>query len=340
MYKIAFIEGDGIGPEIMDSVKMVLAELKVPLEWISLEIGQKAFEKFGNLLPDTTLDRITKVDATLKGPLETQIAAGHKSLNVSLRQALGLYANIRPVISYKGHGLFSAVDLVIFRENTEDLYAGVEYKRSEDEVHALKIITRKASTDIAKAGFDYARAHGRKRVTAVHKANIMKLSDGLFLDAVRAVAKDYAEITYDEVIVDNMCMQMVMSPEQFDVIITENLYGDILSDLAAGLVGGLGLVPSANLSMTTGIFEAVHGTAPNIAGKGLANPIALLLSSAMMLDYLGEKEAATKLRHAIESVLTACDPTVLTQDLKGNGTTRTLTTAICSALKGSGGAHD
>lgn len=338
MYKIAFIEGDGIGPEIMSAVKIVLSELCVPIEWTPLEIGQKALEKHGSLLPTTTLELIQASDATLKGPLETQIAAGHKSLNVSLRQALSLYANIRPVISYKGHGLFSAVDLVIFRENTEDLYAGVEYKRSEDEVHALKIITRKASTDIAVAGFEYAKVHGRKRVTAVHKANIMKLSDGLFLEAVRAVAKDYPEIAYDEVIVDNMCMQMVMSPEQFDVIITENLYGDILSDLAAGLVGGLGLVPSANLSMSTGIFEAVHGTAPNIAGKGLANPIALLLSSAMMLDYLGEKEAARNLRQAIETVLTACDPRVLTPDLKGNGTTQTLTAAICSALKG--GSHE
>lgn len=340
MYKIAFIEGDGIGPEIMTAVQVVLSELGVPIEWSPLEIGQKALEKYGSLLPTTTLEKIQAADATLKSPLETQIAAGHKSLNVSLRQALGLYANIRPVISYAGHGLFSAVNLVIFRENTEDLYAGVEYRRSEDEVHALKIITRKASTDIAVAGFEYARAHGRKRVTAVHKANIMKLSDGLFLEAVRAVAKAYPEITYDEVIVDNMCMQMVMSPEQFDVIITENLYGDILSDLAAGLVGGLGLVPSANLSMTTGIFEAVHGTAPNIAGKGLANPIALLLSSAMMLDYLGEKDAAKNLRLAIETVLTACDPLVLTADLKGKGTTMTLTTAICSALKGLGGAHD
>ena len=247
---------------------------------------------------------------------------------MSLRQKYDLFANIRPIRSLDARA--PAIDFIIFRENTEDLYAGREIKISDDEVHAIKVITRGASTRIAKAGFDYARANGRKTVTAVHKANIMKLADGLFLEAFRAVAASYPEIATNEVIVDNMCMQLVMRPDAYDVIVTENLYGDILSDLGAGLIGGLGLVPSANIGTTCAIFEAVHGSAPDIAGKGMANPIALTLSAALMLDHLGEQDAAKAIRESVEAVMR--DKSVLTPDLGGKGNTDSLTRALIAGL--------
>jgi isocitrate dehydrogenase (NAD+) len=332
MYKIALIPGDGIGPEITHAVQTILKELPLNIEWLPVEIGAHALKSHGELIPPSSLERIKTADATLKGPLETAIGKGHKSLNVTLRQALNLYANQRPVNSYKGYGINKDVHLVIFRENTEDLYAGIEERIDADTVHAIKRITRGASTAIAKAAFDYAKAHHLNKVTAVHKANIMKLSDGLFLEAVQEVASHYPDILYEEVIVDNMCMQLVMAPEQFQVIVTQNLYGDILSDLAAGLVGGLGLVPSGNIGTNTAVFEAVHGTAPLIAGKGIANPIALLMSSAMMLSYLGELKHAQALKDAITLVLEDENKADLTPDLGGSGSTASLVQAICRQL--------
>lgn len=330
MYNIVLIPGDGIGPEVSRATQKILDATGVKINWIVEEAGAHIYEKTGTLVPDTVYAAIDTHRVALKGPITTPVGTGFKSINVSLRQKYDLYANVRPVMSYPGLGRGQAVNLVIFRENTEDLYAGREVKVSEDEVHGIKVITRHASTRIVKAAFEYARAQGRKTVSAVHKANIMKLADGLFLEAARAVASEYPEIAYQEVIVDNMCMQLVMYPEKYDVIVTENLYGDILSDLAAGLIGGLGLVPGANIGSDCAIFEAVHGSAPDIAGQGKANPIALTLSGAMMLDHLGEAEAARRIRDAITAVLAAGTDT--TPDLGGSGTTATLTEAIIKAL--------
>lgn len=330
MYNIVLIPGDGIGPEVSRATQKILDATGVSINWIVEEAGAHVYEQTGTLVPDSVYSAIEAHRVALKGPITTPVGTGFKSINVSLRQKYDLYANVRPVVSYPGLGRGQQVDLVIFRENTEDLYAGREVRISEDEVHGIKVITRSACTRIVRTAFDYARAQGRKTVAAVHKANIMKLADGLFLEAARAVAADYPEIAYKEIIVDNMCMQLVMYPEKYDVLVTENLYGDILSDLAAGLVGGLGLVPGANIGTDCAIFEAVHGSAPDIAGQGKANPIALTLSGAMMLDYLGEKEAAQRIRQAITTVLAA--GTATTPDLGGTGTTATLTEAIIKAL--------
>lgn len=333
MYRLGLIEGDGIGKEVSAAAAAVLEATGLSIEWVRGSAGEETLSATGELIPEATLALIKDTQATLKGPVGTPIAKGFRSVNVTLRQTFDLYANVRPVRSYPGLGRYEGVDLVIFRENTEDLYAGREVKVSDDEVHGIKVITRAASTAIAQAAFDYAVANGRRKVTAVHKANIMKLADGLFLEAVRAVAAKYPHMPYEEVIVDNMCMQLVMKPEQFDVIVTENLYGDILSDLSAGLVGGLGLVPGANIGLEAGVFEAVHGSAPDIAGKGLANPIAMVLSGAMMLDYLGENAAAKRVRAAVAAVLAERDLNVLTPDLGGKGTTKTLTEAIIGGVR-------
>lgn len=330
MYNIVLIPGDGIGPEVSEATRKILDATGVSINWIVAEAGQHIYEKTGTLVPDSVYEAIDRHRVALKGPITTPVGTGFKSINVSLRQKYDLYSNVRPVASYSGLGRGHQVDLVIFRENTEDLYAGREVRISDDEVHGIKVITRRASTRIVRAAFEYAKAQGRKSVAAVHKANIMKMADGLFLEAARAVAADYPDIAYQEVIVDNMCMQLVMYADKYDVIVTENLYGDILSDLAAGLVGGLGLVPGANIGADCAIFEAVHGSAPDIAGLGKANPIALTLSGAMMLDYLGEKEAAQRIRCAITTVLAA--GTATTPDLGGTGTTATLTEAIIKAL--------
>lgn len=332
MYRLGLIDGDGIGKEVSEAAAEVLNATGVPIEWVRGSAGEAVLLLTGELIPKSVLELIKTCQATLKGPITTPIGKGFRSVNVTLRQTFNLSSNIRPVRSYANLSRYQDIDLVIFRENTEDLYAGREVRISEDEVHGIKVITRGASTSIAKAAFSYAVANGRKKVTAVHKANIMKLSDGLFLEAVQAVANEYPGIQYEEIIVDNMCMQLVMKPQQFDVIVTENLYGDILSDLAAGLVGGLGLVPGANVGVDVGIFEAVHGSAPDIAGKGVANPIAMVLSGAMMLDYLGEKKAGDRVRQAVESVLIHGLKEVLTPDLGGVGTTETLTTAIIGGL--------
>jgi isocitrate dehydrogenase (NAD+) len=328
MHKVVLIPGDGIGPEVSTAARAIVDATGVSVEWVVEEAGAHMLSRSGSLVPDSVFAAIEKHRVALKGPITTPIGSGFRSINVSLRQKYDLYANVRPVRSLGARS--GEIDLVIFRENTEDLYAGKEIKISEDEVHAIKVITRKASERIAKAAFEYARANGRKTVTAVHKANIMKLADGLFLDAFRHIAAGYPEIATNEVIVDNMCMQLVMRPGSYDVIVTENLYGDILSDLAAGLVGGLGLVPGANIGTDCAIFEAVHGSAPDIAGKGLANPVAITLSAAMMLDYLGERKAADSIRAAVEKAV--ADTSVTTPDLGGSGNTETFTRAIIAAL--------
>ncbi len=330
MYKVVLIPGDGIGPEVAEATQRIVEAAGVKIDWIVEEAGAHVLEATGKLVPQSVYDAIERYGVALKGPITTPVGTGFKSINVALRQKYNLFANVRPVKSYPGIGRYSDVDLVIFRENTEDLYAGLENRISPDEVHGIKVITRQASQRIAQEAFTYARQMGRKKVCAVHKANIMKQADGLFLEAVREVAADYQDIDYSEVIVDNMCMQLVMYPEKYDVIVTENLYGDILSDLAAGLVGGLGLVPGANIGDDCAIFEAVHGSAPDIAGHGIANPTALTLSAAMMLDYLGEKESAQRIRKAIWEVLEKKES--LTLDLGGAANTQTFTEVVIHAL--------
>ena len=328
MHTVVQIPGDGIGPEVSKAARQIVEATGVGIRWVMAEAGAKVLRETGELVAASTYEAIATHGIALKGPITTPIGTGFRSVNVALRQKYELFANVRPIRSLDARA--PAIDFVIFRENTEDLYAGQEIKISEDEVHAIKVITRGASTRIAKAAFDFARANGRKMVTAVHKANIMKLADGLFLEAFRAVAASYPEIATNEVIVDNMCMQLVMRPEAYDVIVTENLYGDILSDLGAGLIGGLGLVPSANIGTKCAIFEAVHGSAPDIAGKGMANPIALTLSAALMLDHLGEQNAARAIRASVEKVM--LDKAVLTADLGGKGNTETLTKALIAGL--------
>lgn len=325
-HTLTLIPGDGIGPEVTASVVEVLEAAGVAITWDRQDAGIVAFEKTGETLPATLRNKVA-----LKGPCSTPIGEGFTSVNVGLRKALSLFANLRPVSNLPGvPSRFDGVDLVIVRENTEDLYAGLEHVIIPGVVESLKIITEAASTRIAEFAFAHARRESRKSVTAIHKANIMKLSDGLFLDSVRAVAKRYPDIKYGEKIVDAACMHLVMRPEQFEVLVLPNLYGDIVSDLCAGLVGGLGVVPGANLGEDAAVFEAVHGSAPDIAGKNLANPTALLLSAVMMLRHLGEVDAATRIKAALDAVLTAGH--VRTGDLGGTASTTDFTRALCSAL--------
>src|SRR5947208_3989090 len=314
---ITLIPGDGIGPEVSAAAVRVLDAAGAELEWERHIAGREALEKYGNPLPPEVLESIRRNCLALKGPITTQVGKGFKSINVQLRQELELYANLRPSRSLESiPSCFTGVDIIVVRENTEDLYAGLEHVVVPGVVESIKIITEKASLRIARFAYDYARRHGRKRVTAVHKANIMKLSDGLFLDCVRRVAHEYPEIQSDDKIVDNMCMQLVMRPEEWDVLLLENLYGDIVSDLCAGLVGGLGVVPGANIGLEAALFEAVHGSAPDIAGKDLANPLALLMSAVMMLNHLAERErdaryrdAAARIRGAYDAALRAGEKT-------------------------------
>ncbi|MBI2839144.1 MAG: isocitrate/isopropylmalate dehydrogenase family protein [Acidobacteria bacterium] len=302
MRKIVLIKGDGIGPEVCDAAVRVIAATGVEIEWIDALLGIPAIKEYGTPLPDGTLDKVRETGIALKGPTSTPVGEGHASVNVALRKTLDLYANLRPVRGFDGiKSRFEGVDLVIVRENTEDLYSGLEHEVVPGVVESLKIITEKASTRIARFAFDYAASHGRKKITAIHKANIMKLSDGLFLKSVRAVAKKYPDLAYDEKIVDNASMQMVLNPSQFDVMLNENLYGDILSDLAAGLVGGLGLLPGANIGEDCAVFEAAHGSAPDIAGKDIANPTAVIMSGVMMLRHLGEIEAGDRIEGALRA---------------------------------------
>jgi isocitrate dehydrogenase (NAD+) len=331
-HRITLIPGDGIGPEVSAAVVRILQVSGVVIDWETHDAGLLAVEKTGKTLPQTLLDSITANRVALKGPVTTPIGEGFTSVNVGLRKALELYANLRPVYNLPGvPSRFQNVDLVIVRENTEDLYAGLEHTIVPGVVESLKIITATASERIAQFAFEHARTFGRKKVTAVHKANIMKLSDGLFLESARKIAKTFPEIPYEEKIVDNACMQLVMRPEQFDVIVLPNLYGDIVSDLCAGLVGGLGVVPGANIGLKASVFEAVHGSAPDIAGQGLANPTALLLSALMMLRHIGEGAAADRILAALLRVLTA--GTTLTRDLKGTATTTAFTDAVCREIE-------
>ncbi len=331
---IAVIRGDGIGPEIMDATLRVLGALDVGLDYDFVDAGLSAYEKTGELLPQVTLDAIAKHRVALKSPLTTPVGEGFSSINVELRRRFDLYANVRPAISFPNtRSRFAEnVDLITVRENTEGAYAGEGQQVSEDGATATLVqkITRKGSERIVRYAFDLAVRTGRKKVTIVHKANILKSTSGLFLKVAREVAAQYPQIQCNEMIVDNTCMQLVMRPEQFDVICTTNLFGDIISDLCAGLVGGLGLAPGANIGADAAIFEAVHGSAPDIAGKGIANPCALLLGAAQMLDHLDQPENATRLRDAIRATLAAGDR--LTPDLGGSGTTQTFADAIASRL--------
>ncbi len=330
-HTITLIPGDGIGPEVTAAVIRILKASGVSIEWESHIAGVAAFERTGQALPVELVDSIRRNKVALKGPVTTPIGEGFTSVNVGLRKALDLYANLRPVWNLPGiEARFQQVDLVIVRENTEDLYAGLEHEVVPGVVESLKIITEKASTRIARFAFEHAKKHGRSKVTAIHKANIMKLSDGLFIDCVRRAARDYIDINYDERIVDAACMQLVMSPEKFDVLVLPNLYGDIVSDLCAGLVGGLGVVGAANLGTEIGVFEAVHGSAPDIAGKHLANPTALLLSAMMMLRHIDEGAAADRIMKALGVVLTA--GTMRTRDLGGTASTLEFADAVCRAL--------
>jgi isocitrate dehydrogenase (NAD+) len=331
-HTITLIPGDGIGPEVSKAVKEILAAAGVDITWDEIPARAEIERRGMTFMQSGVLDSIRKNRVALKGPMMTAVAGGAPSINVGLRQALDLYANLRPVKNLEGvQSRFQGVDLVIIRENTEDLYAGLEHTVVPGVVESLKIITERASTRIAKFAFEYARKHGRKKIHAIHKANIMKLSDGLFLTSTRAVAEKYPDIDYKELIIDNACMQVVLDPQQFDMLLLTNLYGDIMSDLAAGLVGGLGVVPSGNIGESVAIFEAVHGTAPDIAGKGVANPTALLMSSIMMLDHIGEMDAARRVESALHRVYR--EGKSLTRDVRGTATTAEFTAAVIAALK-------
>ncbi len=327
------IAGDGIGPEVVSATVRVLEATGVVIEWDAQMAGVMAIATEGTPLPQKTIDSIRKHGLALKGPTTTPVGGGHASINVALRKTLDLYANVRPIKSLPGvKSRYQNVDLVIVRENTEDLYSGLEHIVVPGVVESIKVISEKASTRIARFAFAYARANGRKRISAVHKANIMKLSDGLFLDCCAKVAVEYPDIKYDEIIVDNCCMQLVLDPTRFDMLLLPNLYGDIVSDLCAGFVGGLGLAPGANIGEKGATFEAVHGSAPDIAGRNLANPIALILSGAMLLDYIGENAAGVRVRDAVASVL--LEGTHIPRDLGGSASTSEVAEAIATRISG------
>ncbi|HET8798573.1 MAG TPA: isocitrate dehydrogenase (NAD(+)) [Thermoanaerobaculia bacterium] len=332
-HKITLLPGDGIGPEVTAAVVQIIECAGVDVEWEKYFVGAEAISRFGDPLPQEVLDSILRNKVALKGPVTTPVGTGFASINVRLRKTLDLYANLRPVKSMPSiKTRYEDIDLIVVRENTESLYAGLEHEVVPGVVESLKIITEKASTRIARFAFEYARTHGRKRVTAVHKANIMKLSDGLFLQCFRNVAKEYPNIEADDRIVDNLCMQLVVNPNQFDILLLENLYGDIVSDLTAGLVGGLGVVAGANIGENGAVFEAVHGSAPDIAGQNKANPLALLQSAVLMLQHIGEMGPARRIHDAIVRVL-AMGPENRTRDIGGEGSTTDFTAAICGVLR-------
>lgn len=331
-HNITLIPGDGIGPEIVAATVQVIEATGVDIEWETHIIGAQALEKYGTTIPESTIESIKKNKVALKGPLATPIGKGFTSVNVGLRKALDLYANVRPVKALPNvECRYPELDLVIVRENTEDLYAGLEHVVVPGVVESLKIITEKASTRIARYAFEHARLMKRKKVTAMHKANIMKLSDGLFLECFYNMAKEFPDIEADDKIIDNACMQLVMRPEQFDVMVLENLYGDIVSDLCAGLIGGLGLAPGANIGEQGAVFEAVHGSAPDIAGQGVANPTAILMSGILMLRHIGEMDAADRVEKALMEVFT--DGEIRTRDLGGTAKTSEFAAAIIEKLK-------
>jgi isocitrate dehydrogenase (NAD+) len=332
-HKITLLPGDGIGPEVTAAVVQIIECAGVDVEWEKYFVGAEAISRSGDPLPQDVLDSILRNKVALKGPVTTPVGTGFASINVRLRKTLDLYANLRPVKSMPNViTRYEDIDLIVVRENTESLYAGLEHEVVPGVVESLKIITRTASTRIAKFAFEYALTHGRKRVTAVHKANIMKLSDGLFLKCFREVAQDYPNIEADDRIVDNLCMQLVQNPNQFDILLLENLYGDIVSDLTAGLVGGLGVVAGANIGEQGAVFEAVHGSAPDIAGQNKANPLALLQSAVLMLNHIGELGPSKRIQDAITRVL-AMGPESRTRDIGGTGSTMDFTSAICDVLK-------
>ncbi|MEW8958523.1 Isocitrate dehydrogenase [NADP] [Moorella humiferrea] len=329
---VTLIPGDGTGPELIAAARRVLDASGAEIEWEVMAAGEAAQEKYGSVLPEETLASIRKNGVALKGPITTPVGTGFRSVNVALRKELDLYANIRPARNLPNvPSRYQNVDLVIFRENTEDLYAGIEHMVGEDAAESIKIITRRGSERIARAAFEYARANGRKRVTAGHKANIMKFTDGLFLRTFYEVAKDYPDLTADDRIVDNLSMQLVQKPEQYDVLVLPNLYGDILSDLCAGLVGGLGVAPGANIGDNAAVFEPIHGSAPKYAGQNKVNPLATILSGVMMLEYLGEREAAVRIQKAIEAVL--AEGKYLTYDLGGTAGTSEMADAIVRQME-------
>ncbi|MCB9723907.1 MAG: isocitrate/isopropylmalate dehydrogenase family protein [Spirochaetaceae bacterium] len=326
------IPGDGIGPEVTDAALRVVEAAGVSIEWERVEAGADIFLKHGTPLPDEVLNSIRRTRVALKGPIGTPIGGGFKSANVLMRQALDLYACVRPIRTIPGVPCrYTDVDFVIVRENTEGLYSGLEHRVTTGVVESLKVVTETASLRIARYAFELARQQKRPSVAAIHKANIMKLSDGLFLECARRVARDYPEIELRELIIDNCAMQLVTKPEQFQVLLMDNLYGDILSDLGAGLVGGLGVVPGSNVGTDCAVFEAVHGSAPDLAGKGLANPTAVIRSAGLLVGHLGETDAATRIERAIEAAL--ADPKNLTGDLGGKATTRQLTDAVVRGLE-------
>lgn len=331
MKTVTLVPGDGIGPEIAQSVQEVFTAIKAPIQWQVVECGLSALEKTGTLMPQAFIDSIGHTGVALKGPTTTPVGGGHRSINVLMRQMFKLYANVRPVKNFPGlPSNYTGIDMIIVRENSEDLYKGIEYMISEGVAQGIKLITAEASERIGRHAFDLARKLKRKRVLVVHKANIMKFTDGLFLDSIKKVSADYPEIEFGDMIVDNCCMQMVTKPQQFDVIVTENLYGDILSDLGAGLIGGLGLASGANIGDSCAIFEAVHGSAPDIAGQDKANPTALLLSAASMLDYLGELELGDRVRQTVS--FTLAQPGLRTRDLGGPLGTKEFTRALIRNL--------
>jgi isocitrate dehydrogenase (NAD+) len=333
-HKVALIPGDGIGPEVAAQAIRILNATGVSIEWETVEAGHGISMKYGgDPLPESTLASIRRNGVALKAPLTTEVAVGRPSVNVALRKGLDLYACVRPIKTLPGVATrYTDVDMVVMRENTEDLYCGIEHLVVPGVVETLKLITEKASLRIAHYAFDLVEREGRKKVTAIHKANIMKLSDGLFLECCRRVAREHPEIQYEELIVDNACMQLVRDPTRFDVLLMPNLYGDIISDLAAGLVGGLGVVPGANIGDEYAVFEAVHGSAPDIAGKGIANPLAITMSGGMMLRHLGEDKAALALDEAIRAVLK--EGRRITRDLGGSASTREMADAIIEKLIG------
>jgi isocitrate dehydrogenase (NAD+) len=331
-HKITLIPGDGIGAEVTQAVVRILEATGVKFEWETVLAGAEAYEKYKEYIPKELTESIERTRVALKGPITTPVGGGFASINVRLRKQFDLYANFRPVRNLPHIPTrYPDIDLIIIRENTEGLYSGLEHEVVPGVVESLKVMTEKACTRIARFAFEYSRKNQRKKVHAIHKANIMKLSDGLFLRCSRNVAKEYPEITYGEHIVDNTCMQLVMNPYQYDVLVMENLYGDIISDLCAGLVGGLGLVPSANLGDSCAIFEAVHGSAPDIAGKNLANPTALLRSALLMLRHLGEFDAALKIRNALEKVYRHRDQ--LTRDVGGKAGTSEFADSVIAAIE-------
>jgi len=330
--RVTLIPGDGVGPEVIGAAVQVIEAVGVKIDWDRQMGGAVALRRFGTPVPDQLIDSLKSTKVALKGPLETRVGEGYRSINVYLRKLFELYANVRPVRTQAGvHTPFRGVDLIVIRENTEDLYAGIEHQVAPGVVESVKIITARASTRIARFAFEYARTNHRHLVTAIHKANIMKLSDGLFLKCAQRVAREYHDIEYKEQIVDAACMRLVTDPQAFDVLLLENLYGDIVSDLCAGLVGGLGFVPGANYGKHGAIFETVHGTAPDIAGKGIANPVAAIKTAALLLDYLGYDGVGERIRAAVNAVLRA--GRVVTPDIGGKAGTTDMTAAVIRALK-------